>query len=158
MRRDGRSEFKRGKIMHLCYNKRVNVYEVHLHKDGKRKCSKVHRLVAYAFVENDDPIHKTTINHKDGDRSNNKFDNLEWSTYSDNLEHAYTELHRPKNRAGLLKRRCVSIDLATNTKTVYESIDATSRGTGVSSTQIRRIANKECQNSKWYFVIEGVND
>lgn len=144
--------------MHLCYNKRVNVYEVHLHKEGKRKCNKIHRLVAYAFIENNDPLHKITVNHKDGDRSNNKSDNLEWTTYSDNLEHSYTKLHRPKNRAGLLKRRCVSIDLETNTETVYESIDAASRGTSVSSTQIRRIANKECQNNKWYFVIEGAND
>ena len=44
----------------------VIVYEVHLRKNNKRKCFKVHRLVAEAFIENDDPINKTTVNHKDG--------------------------------------------------------------------------------------------
>lgn len=129
-----------------------------MNKNGKRKCIKVHRLVADAFIENDDSINKTTVNHKDGNRANNKAENLEWVSYSDNLEHAYIELHRPKNRAGLLKRRCVSIDLATNTKTVYESIESASRGTNVSTTQIRRIANRECENKKYYFIIEGIND
>lgn len=39
-----------------------------------------------------------------------------------------------------MKRRCISIDKQTNVHTVYESIEAASRGTNVSCTQIRRIA------------------
>lgn len=73
----GRQQYIKGKILRICYNKRVNVYEIHLKKNNKRKCFKIHRLVAEAFIENDDPINKTTVNHIDGDRSNNRVDNLE---------------------------------------------------------------------------------
>ena len=154
----GKTQHIKGKILTICYNKRVNVYEIHLRKDGKRKCFKIHRLVADAFVYNDDPVNKTTVNHIDGDRSNNKADNLEWASYSENEKHAYDKLHRPINRAKLMKRRCESIDKNTNLHTVYESIESASRGTGVSVTQIRRIANNECNNKNFYFVIEGIND
>lgn len=154
----GRTQQLRGRPMTICYNKRVNVYEVHLHKDNKRRCLKIHRLVAEVFVYNDDPINKTTVNHIDGDRSNNKADNLEWVSYSENEKHAYDKLHRPINRPKYMKRRCESIDKNTNLHTVYESIESASRGTGVSVTQIRRIANNECNNKNFYFIIEGIND
>lgn len=58
-----------------------------LMKSGKKKNFMVHRLVAKAFVEN--PNNKTQINHKDGNRFNNKYDNLEWCTPSENVYHAY---------------------------------------------------------------------
>ena len=53
-------------------------------KDGYVVCSlqgkhfKVHRLVAKYFVENEDPTNKTIINHKDEDKTNNVYTNLEW--------------------------------------------------------------------------------
>lgn len=155
---NGRKQKIKGKLLTLCYNKRVNVYEVHLRKNNQRKCFKVYRLVADAFVYNDDPINKTTVNHIDGDRSNNKAENLEWASYSENEKHAYKKLHRPINRPKYMKRRCESIDKNTNIHTVYVSIESASRGTGISVTQIRRIANNECENKKFNFIIEGIND
>lgn len=47
----------------------------------------VHRLVAQAFIPNTDS--KLTVNHKDTNKQNNKADNLEWNTYSENCQHAY---------------------------------------------------------------------
>lgn len=40
----------------------------------------VHRIVAQAFVENDDPVHKREVNHKDENKENNEATNLEWCT------------------------------------------------------------------------------
>lgn len=157
-RKNGAIQFYPSKILTICYNKRVNIYEVHLRKNNKRKCLKIHRLVADTFVYNDDPTNKTTVNHIDGDRNNNKADNLEWVSYSENEKHAYDKLHRPINRPKYMKRRCESIDKNTNLHTVYESIEAASRGTDISVTQIRRIANQECINEKYNFIIEGIND
>ena len=56
----------------------------------------VHRLVAETFIVNDDPVHKTDVDHKDGNKSNNHVSNLEWVTRSDNVRRAYVNgLNKP---------------------------------------------------------------
>lgn len=47
----------------------------------------IHRLVAEHFVTNADD--KPTVNHIDGDKANNKVSNLEWSTHSEQMVHAF---------------------------------------------------------------------
>lgn len=64
-----------------------NAYRVTLSKDGNTKRYLVHRLVATAFIDN--PLNKPQVNHKDGNRLNNLYINLEWVTGSENMIHAY---------------------------------------------------------------------
>lgn len=56
-----------------------------LFKNGKQVCKSVHRLVAEAFVPNDDPQTKTEVDHLDGNRANNRADNLQWLSHTDNV-------------------------------------------------------------------------
>jgi len=50
--------------------------------------SRIHRLVAELFVPNNFPNLRTQVNHIDGDKLNNRADNLEWVTDSENRDHA----------------------------------------------------------------------
>lgn len=60
--------------------------KVNLCKEGTQKVVYVHRIVAQAFLPN--PENKYDVNHIDGDKLNNKLENLEWVTRKENIKHA----------------------------------------------------------------------
>lgn len=63
---------------------------------GKGKTFRIHRLVAKAFVVNSN--NKPQINHKDGNKLNNHYSNLEWVTNRENFDHAIK--NKLKNDSG----------------------------------------------------------
>ena len=76
---------KKGVILKHCYDKR-GYPRVCFRRGDKPKVFTVHRLIALTFIPN--PENKRTVNHKDGIKTNNFLDNLEWNTYSENTRHA----------------------------------------------------------------------
>ena len=60
---------------------------VHLSRNGENKHRSIHRLVAMAFIDNPDNLPE--VNHIDSNKQNNRIDNLEWVTRSENMKHAY---------------------------------------------------------------------
>lgn len=79
----------------------------------------VHRLVALAFIPNDDPT-KDQVNHIDGDIQNNTVSNLEWLNQSDNIRHAVMNnpLIKPVNQVdhiGNIIQHFLSADHAAKT-------------------------------------------
>ncbi len=96
----------------LQYGDNGNGYKfVHLLRGTKQRMY-VHRLVAFAWIENDDPETKTIVNHIDGNKSNNVVSNLEWCTPSDNNFHRYNVLNKHTAQKGKsLKKNCKRVGL-----------------------------------------------
>lgn len=102
----GRVKSMRRKIRHKggkFYYKEDVIFKQHItkrgylrvgiqNKTGRQILVMVHRLVAVAFLLN--PENKATVNHKDGDKLNNKLENLEWNTVKENIVHSFSSLGR----------------------------------------------------------------
>ena len=56
---------------------------------GKRTRFLAHRLIAIVLIEN--PKNLKYVNHKNSIRTDNRVDNLEWCTMSDNIKHGYSD-------------------------------------------------------------------
>lgn len=75
------------RLRKITLNRYANVC-VGLGRKGQIANPMVHRLVAKAFCLNPDPATHTQVNHIDGDKHNNHFSNLEWTTPGGNVRHA----------------------------------------------------------------------
>ena len=83
----------------LKFGKRAGYYVVNLQNCKERKSCQVHRLVAQAFIpnQNNNPV----VNHIDENRLNNRVDNLEWCTQKENVIHSKYQFYKPKRRCKL---------------------------------------------------------
>ena len=81
--------------------------------NGKKYSFSVHRLVAKAFIANPDNLPQ--INHKNGVKSDNRVENLEWCDNLYNARHSWLVLHRnPPHKCGQPKKQVAMLDKDTD--------------------------------------------
>lgn len=109
-----------------------------LKKDGKKFNFRVNRLVAIAFIKNSD--NKNIVNHINGIKSDNRIENLEWVTNSENIIHA-------------VKNRFIKTSLTDEEAIEIFNSRLSNRKLGIiyniNSTIVWRIKNKKAYRHLW---------
>ena len=93
-------------------------YQTVFCKNRNKKTVLIHRVVAQAFVPN--PDNKPEVNHINGVKTDNRVENLEWCTSSENLKHAYRTGLKTQDRSKNPHARKV---INRNTGDLYGCID-----------------------------------
>ena len=122
--------------IHNCKSKGYGYYaQVTLFKNGKQRSFRIHRLVAMAFVERVPGCDQ--VDHINGNKLDNRADNLRWVTQSENTNNPITKSRSKK----LVKVNCYSLD-GSFIKS-YSSLTNASRDLGVPISSISQILNKK---------------
>ena len=122
---------------------RVNTYGYHLvllSNMGATETKCIHRLVAEAFIPNDDG--RPQVNHIDGNKANNAVENLEWCTGRENILHARDVLGRK-----LSGRRKLTNDDVRHIRESAEPYTALSKRYGVCLDTIGAVRQRRTHRS-----------
>ena len=142
-----------------------------LDKDGykivalsNRKIYRAHRLIASTFIEN--PEGKPVVNHINHIKQDNRVENLEWVTYSENSKHSYLDNYRQKGieewvkqvqpKAALASQvKVAQYDLNDNLIAIFDSQREASEKTGTCRSSITRCCTgnrKTAGGFKWKYL------
>lgn len=149
---------KTGRIMKLHINHR-GYLKLNLYVNKKRMNFTVHRLVALAFIPNND-TEKTEVNHIDENKTNNCVENLEWVTPKENMNHGTVQERKGKSLSKTMKGtpshlkikiRCVELDR------IFESLTEASQELGLHESNLSYCLSgkyKTCGGFHWEYVEE----
>ncbi len=127
----------------------------------RTKTVSVHRLVAKAFLPNPEGLPE--VNHSNGIKIDNWVSNLEWSTHSANMKHAFTTgLQKPNKpwlgKSGSANPGSKAVEQLTNDGKLiakFGSISEAGRLTGVAFQNISKVCNGQLKATGeycWRFV------
>jgi hypothetical protein len=141
----------KGRQLRLVFIKTNGSYRITL---PGNKMTLVHRLVAQAFC--DGYAEGLQVNHKNGIRTDNRFENLEWVTASENMQHSYDSLGRigaAKDTRGATapaSKAVIAIDMVTGETKQWVSATEAARA-GFCNARISECCNGRKPYHKGYY-------
>ena len=130
--------YKRG----VCYPYKVgHTHDGYQRVKASRQPQLVHRMVADTWIPN--PNNYREVNHINGNKDDNRVENLEWTTRSQNMHHAW--------RTGLTKGRSTPIRIVETGET-FESISECARRIGGDLSNISHcLAGRQSTHRGYHF-------
>ena len=101
----------------------------------------IHRLVALSWVKNDDFLSKPIVNHIDGNKLNCNYKNLEWNSFSDNVNHAVANGLSPQAEAYRV------LDTITGEEDIFYSVTTLSKYVGLNT--IPHLSHKVARHAQY---------
>lgn len=132
--KNGREKLLAVRPMHKGY------LQVHISVNGKARMLRVHRLVAKAFIPNTE--NKQEVNHINGIKTDNRVENLEWCTPSENVRHAYES-----GRHGTRAKAIVQCDMQGAQIKEWDSATEAERHTNISHSSIAKVCRGKARQA-----------
>lgn len=153
-------QYRKEHIMPLLFDSKHQYQQVCLCKNGVAVKYLIHRLVALAFIPN--LYGKKEVNHIDGNKQNNRADNLEWCTRSENIKHAHriglADNSRLASKRNIWKaisktrKKVVQYDLQMNIINIFESSHDADRKLSLFRGCVGQICRGKCKQKKEYIL------
>lgn len=117
---------KKLKELYTIKNSKHSYIKFNLQKNKKSVSKLLHRLIAEYFIPN--PYNFTEVNHIDGNKKNNKINNLEWCTRQQNMSHAVKNklmgghTWSKKSKQNLIESRILNLNGSPASKLTVEQV------------------------------------
>jgi hypothetical protein len=149
--------FENGDIYKKCGKGKIKLsivrggyYGCGFHQNNKVLGTYLHRVLALLFIPN--PFNKTQVNHKNGIKTDNRLDNLEWCTCKENITHAY-KLGLQVRAKGIESKQnipIVQLDLNDNIIREFIGVTEASQITGLNKGHISSVTNHKRETAGGY--------
>jgi hypothetical protein len=129
----------RGRLLKQC--KATGYCKIVLAENAHKVSASVHRLVAEAFIPNSES--KRTVNHKNGIKTDNRVENLEWATQKENVHHAY------QNKLAVGKKWTRQV-INTETGEIYNSVTLAAKMHNIPQTTMTNRLKRNTTPLRYY--------
>ena len=124
------------------------------------KLEKVHRLVADAFLDKPETDKYLEVNHINGDKSDNRVENLEWVTRGENIRHAHETglFDEGIKRGGYTRRKLLKVTYSDGSVNYMKGVLATAISLGISTTGMKKWADRGIPHPEHGWRVEYVKE
>jgi len=147
---DGRVFSKKRQIYLKDADRGTGYRFVSLYKNGNVKKFLIHRLMALAFLPN--PKNKPAVNHKNGIKTDNRLENLEWSTNAQNIQHAWRSGLNETTREAVKEAQSKKV-ICVETGQIFNSAREASGFLGLNDKAVSNSIYQNCKSGGFHWLL-----